>query len=69
MIAAGLAIGIPLALLLARGVRSMLYGIAPNDPWSFAAAIVLMSTVGAIAAWIPARRASRVDPMTALRAD
>jgi len=67
MVAAGLAIGIPAALALSKFVRSMLYGITPNDPWSFTAAIFLMATVGAAAAWIPARRASRIDPMAALR--
>jgi ABC-type antimicrobial peptide transport system permease subunit len=45
----------------------MLYGVGPTDPWSFAAAVLLMSAVGAAAAYFPARRASRVDPMTALR--
>ncbi len=69
MVAAGLAIGVPAALVLSRFVRSMLYGVAPTDPWSFAAAVLLMAAVGAAAAWIPARRASRVDPMTALRSE
>ena len=43
------------------------YGVAPNDPWSFIAAVLLMAAVGSAAAWIPARRATKVDPMVALR--
>jgi predicted permease len=69
MVAIGLAAGVPLALLLTRYIRTMLYGVAPNDPWSFAAAILLMGAVGAGASWIPARRASKVDPMVALRSE
>jgi ABC-type antimicrobial peptide transport system permease subunit len=45
----------------------MLYGVTPDDTVSFAAALVLMIAVTAIAAWVPARRAARVDPMVALR--
>lgn len=69
MVGAGLAIGVPAALALSKFVRSMLYGVTPNDPWSLTAAIILMATAGAAASWIPARRAARVDPMTALRND
>jgi predicted permease len=67
MVALGLAIGIPAALALTRFVQKTLYGIEPTDPASFAAAVVLMTLVGAVAAWIPARRAARVDPIRALR--
>jgi predicted permease len=69
MVAAGMAVGIPAALALTRLVRQALYGIEPNDPLSFAAAGILMATVAAVAAWIPARRAARVDPMRALRCE
>jgi macrolide transport system ATP-binding/permease protein len=73
MIAAGLAGGLPAALALGRLARSFLsstlYGVSPNDPWSFAAAALLLAAAGAAAAYFPARRASRVDPMTALRND
>ena len=69
MVAAGLVVGIPAALVLTQLVREALYGIKPNDPLSFVAAGVLMVTVAAVAAWIPARRAARVDPMRALRCE
>ena len=67
MVALGLAIGIPAALALTRFVQAKLYGVQPTDPISFAAAAILMTTVGATAAWLPARRAARVDPIQALR--
>jgi len=69
MVAAGLVVGIPAALALTRYVQASLYGIKPNDPMSFMAAGVLMIAVAATAAWIPARRAARVDPMRALRCE
>ncbi len=67
MVVLGLVIGIPAALALTRFVQAKLYGIQPTDPTSFAVAAILMAVVGAAAAWIPARRAARVDPIQALR--
>ncbi|MGE5644988.1 MAG: ABC transporter permease [Acidobacteriota bacterium] len=67
LLAIGLAIGIPSAIALGRFVASQLYGIKSSDPWIAAAAMVLLSIVAAAAGWIPAYRASRVDPMHALR--
>jgi predicted permease len=63
----GIAAGVPAALALARLVRSMLYGVEPSDPASLVAAVAVIAAVAGLAAWIPARRASRVDPMKALR--
>ncbi len=63
----GAGIGIPAALALTRFIKSQLYGVAPTDPVTMAVAAVLLITVAVIAAWIPARRAARVDPMVALR--
>jgi predicted permease len=67
LVTIGLAVGIPAALALTGLVRSSLFGIQPNDPASFLAGAAVMAVVGAIAAWLPARRAARVDPMIALR--
>ena len=63
----GLAVGIPSAILLGRYVSSVLYGIQPNDPWMAGSTIVLLSFVSAAAGLIPAHRASRIDPILALR--
>lgn len=63
----GLAIGIPSAIALGRYVSSQLYGITPNDPWIAIATMVLLSVVSAAAGFLPARRASRIDPILALR--
>jgi predicted permease len=65
--AAGLAIGIPLALAGSHYVRSLLYGIEPTDPVAIAIAIAALVTCGLAAGLIPARRASRIDPMVAVR--
>ncbi len=63
----GLAIGIPIALAMSRLVETFLYGVQPRDPLTIAAAITTMLLGALLAAYIPAQRASRVDPMTALR--
>jgi ABC-type antimicrobial peptide transport system permease subunit len=63
----GLCIGLVAALLLARFIASMLYGVAPSDPGSIAIAVAAMLGVALLAAGIPARRAAHVSPMTALR--
>ena len=67
--AVGVAIGAAAAAILAQLIRSLLFGIRPLDPVSFAAAAVLLTLVAALAAAGPARRAARVDPMLALRAE
>jgi ABC-type lipoprotein release transport system permease subunit len=66
-IGAGLVIGVVAAQLLTRVLESMLFGTEPSDPMSLGAAVTALAGVTAIAHWIPARRALRVDPATALR--
>jgi ABC-type antimicrobial peptide transport system permease subunit len=66
---AGLAIGVPAALALAQLVKSQLYGVAPADPLTLIAGALLLLVIALLAAWIPARRAARVDPLEALRAE
>jgi predicted lysophospholipase L1 biosynthesis ABC-type transport system permease subunit len=63
----GLAVGIPSAIALGRYVSSQLYGIQPGDPWIAVSTVVLLTVVSAVAGMIPARRASRIDPILALR--
>jgi ABC-type antimicrobial peptide transport system permease subunit len=63
----GLAIGVPIALGAMRLVASSLYGVTPNDPYSLSLAFVMLRFATPLAAYAPARRASRVSPMLALR--
>jgi putative ABC transport system permease protein len=63
----GVAIGVVLAGVFSRPAASLLFGIEPWDPASFALAIGALTTVTLMAAWIPARRASRMTPTSALR--
>ncbi len=64
---AGLALGIAGAVAGTRFMSSLLFGVQPNDLVSMAAAVLSLAIVGALAAWIPARRAAAVDPLVALR--
>jgi predicted permease len=63
----GLAVGIPAAIGAGRFVSAQLYGIRPNDPWIAVTTVVLLAAVSAAAGMIPAHRASRIDPILALR--
>jgi ABC-type antimicrobial peptide transport system permease subunit len=67
--AVGMAIGTLGALGVTRVLRSLLYGVSPTDPLSFAAVAVLLMLVAIAAAYLPARRATRVDPIRTLRAE
>lgn len=64
---AGIGAGLATALLLARVVRSMLYGVQPHDPATLAASVALLLVVTTASTWLPARRAASVQPMDALR--
>lgn len=66
-VAVGLAAGAGLALGLTRYLGSLLYGVTARDPATFAGLAVLLAAVALVAAWLPARRAARIDPMTAMR--
>lgn len=63
----GLAAGVPAAIALGRYVSAQLYGVKANDPWVAGMAVLLLSAIAAIAGLVPARRASRIDPLVALR--
>jgi predicted permease len=65
----GVALGIPLAVMSARSLRSLMFGVSENDPWTFVAAAVGFLVIGVCAALIPANRAASVDPVRALRAE
>jgi putative ABC transport system permease protein len=65
----GLALGLPASLALARTLKSFLFGIGPGDPLTLVALSLLLAASALLAAYIPARRATRVDPMAALRAE
>lgn len=67
LVLAGAAIGAPLAYAAGRGVSSLLYGVRPLDTVAYLVAAGLLVLVGGIAAFLPAHRASRIDPMVALR--
>jgi len=66
-IVVGIAVGLPVTLAGARLVTSMLYGLSGSDPLSLIAAVVVLALAGLAAGYLPARRASRVEPMVALR--
>jgi ABC-type lipoprotein release transport system permease subunit len=63
------AAGLPLALAAAAAIRSYLFGVAPSDGVTLASACAVVITAALVAAYLPARRAPRVDPIAALRAE
>jgi predicted permease len=65
----GLAIGIPVALLAGRLMSSQLYGVSTYDPFTLAAAVLVLAVFAAIAGFIPAKRAASIEPMNALRTE
>jgi ABC-type antimicrobial peptide transport system permease subunit len=69
LVSVGVVIGLGAAFAGARLVESILFRLSPNDPLTIALAALLMLIVAALACWIPTRRATKVDPMTALRSE
>jgi ABC-type antimicrobial peptide transport system permease subunit len=67
LLAIGLAVGIPSAMALGRFVSAQLYGIQPRDPVIAGSTVLLLTIVSVAAGLIPAHRASRIDPIMALR--
>jgi predicted permease len=63
----GLAIGLPIALVASRVIQSLLFGVKPGDPWSLASALTILLCAVLAAGYLPARKASRIDPMIAVR--
>ena len=69
LVAAGIVIGVPVTLAVTRLVAARLFGVSPTDGLTIGGAIAVMVVLSALAGWLPARRASRVDPMVALRCE
>ncbi|HEY6825969.1 MAG TPA: hypothetical protein VI259_03865, partial [Gemmatimonadaceae bacterium] len=67
--AVGIGVGLALVVLVGRFLRSMLYEVTPTDPFTLSVAAATLLAFALFASWLPARRAARVDPMEALRAD
>jgi ABC-type antimicrobial peptide transport system permease subunit len=66
---AGIAAGAAAGFFLVRYLKTLLYGVQPTDAIAFACAVLVLFTVAAVAALVPARRAARIDPVAALRCD
>jgi predicted permease len=69
LIGTGVLCGVVAALVLTRLVKAYLFGVTPTDPLAFAAAVALLAVVALVATVIPARRATRIDPLLALRSE
>jgi putative ABC transport system permease protein len=67
LVVIGLALGVTGAFFAARIIRGLLFGVAPNDPTTFVSVAMMMAVIGLLACWIPARRASRIDPAITMR--
>jgi ABC-type antimicrobial peptide transport system permease subunit len=69
VILTGITVGLVAAFALTRLMEGMLHGVSPTDPASYAAVTLLLAVIAGLALWLPAHRASRVDPLEALRSD
>jgi predicted permease len=66
-VSVGMGLGVGIAFAISRWVESMLFNVSPNDPWTIVAITVIFTLSSTAATWLPARRASRIHPMNALR--
>ena len=69
LLAVGVGLGLPLTLLATKYIKDQLFGLSALDPITFTLALIVVSAMTLLAAWLPARRATKVDPMVALRCD
>ena len=69
LIAIGIGVGVPSAFALGRALESLLFGVQPTDTLVATIAVGALAAAGVAAAWLPARRAARVDPLIALRSE
>jgi putative ABC transport system permease protein len=69
LVAAGVAIGLAISRLVTRAIQTMLYGVTPTDPFTFAAVVAVLVLTALVACQLPALRATRADPLSALRMD
>ena len=67
MLITGVVVGLPLAYVLARLSESLLFGVSASNPSIYILGLVLVTLVAVVACYVPARRATRVDPLVALR--
>jgi len=67
--AAGVIVGLAMALALTRFLRGMLFEVSPTDPLTFVVVPLVLGAVALLASYLPARRATRVDPMIAIRTE
>jgi ABC-type antimicrobial peptide transport system permease subunit len=67
LLVAGLVVGVAGAFLTTRFIQGLLFGVAPDDPITVIGVSTVMALVGLAACWIPAQRAARIDPQTAMR--
>jgi len=69
LVAIGVAIGVPAAIMATRLISSILFGVMPTDPTTYGVAVSILLLVAGLAGYVPARKASRIDPIVALRYD